>query len=239
MKLDKLLGYFFIVCFLVILGLIIERVYSLLGYKDNSYTIRQYENGKPKTQQEYWELGNRLLHPADFDEDWLLDTYRLDLGLDAEREHFFGDDIAMGMHVCLTRGNARYGQNPYCFTQKIYKYSAEEQAQVRFNKWLDITEWQTESEFFSFVNKLDATLIQCGLASPSEWQGWNEPYHSCAVKMLHEDMFVLIDIEITENEEPVSFEEIAELLQLIQTKMLDPDADKIPDGLVAPVPLGD
>ena len=57
--------------------------------------------------------------------------------------------------------------------------------------------------------------------------------------MLHEDMFVLIDIEITENEEPVSFEEIAELLQLIQTKMLDPDADKIPDGLVAPIPLGE
>lgn len=221
-----------------------EETRSQVHHNENTIFIRTLEGGQPQSEREFWPLANRLLQPRDFDEDWLEDTYTLVIGTNAVQRAWPYEEV-LGMEMCLTRGETLRGkinQQPYCFEQEVTRFLNAEESKNHYATWMEgpliNSFWEEESEFVELDKLVDGLKSNCGDAIIQPERGYYESSNFCEIKMYHGAYFVLINLRFTLDEDPVSWEEIGALINLIQTKMVDPDADKIPEGLMAPVPLG-
>lgn len=215
------------------------------GKNEGEYKIRIYNHGKPESEQEFWQLANRLLQPRDFDEDWLDDTYILHVGTDyVSKRHSYEETLAMTM--CLTQGEIvrhKLNQVPYCMMQEVFKFSSEQEAKKRYDTWLaDYNfkdRWHTETKFFELESLVDHVAVVCDIAVKRPDFGYYEETYFCDLKMTHDTYFVYTKVRFTLDEEPINREEVGELFNQLQEMMIAPDADQLPEGLIAPISFED
>ena len=215
---------------------------SILGDgSETAYLLVNREEGRPESEQEFWSLANRMLQPGDFDEDWMQDSFTLYVGTDVAPTSWPYEEV-LALSVCSTPGRPIRGkrdQQPLCFEQEITKFQLQDDAREQFDNWwegpLINDSWDEDTDLFDLIKLVDGIKSNCGDAIAQPSFGYYEITNFCEIKMVHDEYFVLVDFRFSLDEQPVSWEEMGELVNLIQKKLVDPNADDLPVGLRAPI----
>ncbi|MEM7802441.1 MAG: hypothetical protein AAF633_24825 [Chloroflexota bacterium] len=223
------------------LFLFVSGCNELNSQNNLQYSFRVEDEAVPKTKQEFWSLANRMWVPSDFNNEWLNDTYKLQIGTDYVSE-LWPIQTTLHMSVCVTRSKRLMGrgrQNAFCLSQELAQYDSVQEADKRFEEWQKNQRWKESTDKFDFEKKVDRLSLVCGEGVVNEFVGFFEPFNFCLVKMRHGIYFIDIDFAFPLDEEPISYEEFGELLTILQDRIIDPNADMIPVGVEAPIPLID